>query len=103
MAFQRSVFFKFKESATEEEIQRHFDSFAGLKDTIDVIFSYSAGRAVPPPENPDLEPEYDAFHYATYATEADIAVYHRHKAHQAFVAENKDIWEKVLVLNARIE
>lgn len=103
MAFQRAVFFKFKETATEEEIIRHFDSFAALKDKIDVIFSYSGGRAVESPEGKNGTPPYDAFHYATFATLDDIGTYFKHKAHQAFIAENKEIWEDVFVLNAKIE
>ena len=106
MAFQRAVFFKFKDSASEEQIMRHFESFAALKDKIDVIFSYSAGRAVPSPEmqkDRAEEPRYDAFHYATFATLDDIATYYKHKAHQSFIAENKEIWEEVFVLNAKIE
>ena len=103
MAYQRAVFFKFKESATEEEIDRHFDGFAALEDLIEVIFSYNGGRVVPSPESQSAELPYDAFHYATFATLDDIETYFKHKAHQAFVAQNKDIWESVFVLNAKIE
>jgi hypothetical protein len=103
MAFQRAIFYKFKDTATEEEIERHFESFAALEAKIDVIFSYCGGRTVPSPEKDGMEPQYDAFHYATFATAEDIVTYNKHKAYQAFVAENKGIWEDVFVLNARIE
>jgi hypothetical protein len=103
MPYQRAEFFKFTANATEEEIQQHFEGFAALQEKIDVIFSYSAGRCVSSPENSDEAPAYDAFHYATFATLEDVAIYRKHKAHQAFIAKNKDIWESVFVLNAMTE
>ena len=97
---QRIVCFKFKEGTTPEAIQQHMRGFAMLKDSIPYILSYHAGPTV----KGDLteKPEYDVMHYTTYRNEEEIKLYSVHPVHQQFIAQNKDIWEKVLVINSKV-
>ncbi|WP_345156811.1 Dabb family protein [Pontibacter saemangeumensis] len=97
---QRIVCFKFKPGTTPEAIQQHMRGFANLKDSISYILSYHAGPTV----MGDLTtaPEYDVMHYTTYRNEEEIKLYSVHPVHQRFIAENKAIWDKVLVINSRV-
>ncbi|RDC65529.1 Dabb family protein [Adhaeribacter pallidiroseus] len=97
---QRIVCFKFKANTTPAAIQQHMRGFAGLKDSISYILSYQAGPTV----YGDLtdKPEYDVMHYCTYRNEAEIKLYSVHPVHQRFIKQNKEIWEKVLVINSQV-
>lgn len=97
---QRIVCFKFKAGATPEAIRQHMRGFANLKDSISYILSYHAGPTV----KGDLteEPEYDVMHYTTYRNEEEINLYSVHPVHQRFIEQNKEIWDKVLVINSRL-
>jgi hypothetical protein len=98
---QRIVCFKFKANTSPEAIQQHMRGFAGLKDSIPYILSYQAGPTV----YGDLtdKPEYDVMHYCTYRNEEEIKLYSVHPVHQRFIKQNKEIWEKVLVINSRVQ
>lgn len=98
---QRIVCFKFKAGATAEDIQQHMRGFAQLKDSIPYILSYQAGPIV----KGDLteQPEYDVMHYCTFRNEAEIKLYAVHPVHLRFIQQNKNVWEKVLVINSRIK
>lgn len=100
MPYQRVVCFKFKLSATEEQIQHHMDTFAALKAAVPHIASYRSGRTVP---EGGVPPQWDSLHYATFEHQDDIQLYHDHPAHQQFIHENRAIWDKVFVLNAAID
>lgn len=97
---QRIVCFKFKATASPEAIQQHMRGFAGLKDSISYILSYSAGPTV----KGDLmeNTEYDVMHYCTYRNEEEIKLYAIHPVHLRFIEQNKAIWEKVLVINSMV-
>ena len=97
---QRIVCFKFKPGTTPEAIEQHMRGFAGLKDSISYILSYHAWPTV----LGDLteQPEYDVMHYTTYRNEEEIKRYSVHPVHQRFIAQNKAIWDKVLVINSRV-
>lgn len=101
MPYQRIVCFRFKPNATSENIQRHMDAPEALKGEILQIVFYNGGRTVPLEDG--TPPEYDSMHYLTFESQADIAVYFRHLAHQRFIEENKGIWDKVFVENAAID
>jgi hypothetical protein len=75
--------------------------FAGLKDSIAYILSYQAGPTV----TGDLSDkgEYDVMHYCTYRNEEEIKLYSVHPVHKRFIQQNKDIWEKVLVINSQVQ
>jgi hypothetical protein len=97
---QRIVCFKFKPGTTQEAIEKHMRGFAGLKDSITYILSYQAGPTV----TGDLSDkgEYDVMHYCTYRNEEEIKLYSVHPVHKRFIQQNKDIWEKVLVINSQV-
>lgn len=97
---QRIVCFKFKAGATAEQIAEHMRGFAILKDSISYMLTYSAGPTV----KADLEEnsEYDVMHYITYHSEEAIKMYSIHPVHQRFIENNKAIWEKVLVINSKV-
>jgi hypothetical protein len=97
---QRIVCFKFKANASPAAIQQHMRGFANLKDSISYILWYSGGPTV----KGDLaeNSEYDVMHYTTYRNEEEIKLYSVHPVHLRFIAQNKAIWEKVLVINSRI-
>ncbi len=98
---QRIVCFKFKTDASPEAIEKHMKGFAALKKGIPQILSYSAGKTVV--ADGQGAPEYDVMHYTTYENEQAVLIYNKHAVHQKFVAENKDIWEKVLVINSELK
>lgn len=98
---QRIVCFKFKADATDASIQQHMDSFAALKDAMPYIKSYRGGKALSGDRG--AAPAFDALHYLTFDSMADIDAYFLHEAHQAFIAENREIWESVLVLNGDVD
>lgn len=97
---QRIVCFKFKPNVTPEQIDRHMRGFSGLKDSIPYMLLYRAGSTV----RGDLDDkgEYDVMHYSTYRSEDDIRKYSIHPVHLRFIEQNKNIWEKVLVINSKI-
>jgi hypothetical protein len=97
---QRIVCFKFKPGTTAEAREQHMRGFAGLKDSISYILSYRAGPTV----IADLgkEPEYDVMHYTTYRSEEEIKLYSVHPVHRRFIRDNKEAWDKVLVINSTI-
>ena len=97
---QRIVCFKFTPKATAEQIDQHMRGFAGLKDSIPYMLSYSAGSTVR--GDLDEKGEYDVMHYSTYRSEEDIRRYSIHPVHLRFIEQNKNIWEKVLVINSKI-
>lgn len=98
---QRIVCFKFKADASPEAIDKHMKGFAALQKSIPQILSYSAGKTVV--ADGQGAPEYDVMHYSTYENEQAVLIYNKHEAHQKFVADNKAIWEKVLVINAGLK
>jgi hypothetical protein len=101
MAIQRIVCFKFKEGTSEEAIEQHMADFAAMKGAIEQIKEYRGGRTRPGDHN--QPPDYDSMHYLVYDSMEDIEIYIPHEAHQHFIARNREIWERVLVLNAEIE
>ncbi len=99
--YQRIVCFKFNSDVTEEAVQQHMAEFAALKDSIPQIMSYSSGLTEA--DSGGKTPEYDSLHYLTFESMDAIAAYVPHAAHQAFVQANSEKWEKVLVLNSKVD
>ena len=97
---QRIVCFKFKPTATPGQVEQHMNGFSGLADSISYIVSYRAGKTVQ--GDLDEKPEYDVMHYSIYRSEEDIRKYSVHPVHLRFIEQNKDIWDKVLVINSKI-
>lgn len=99
--YQRIVCFTFKAEVSEDQIQHHCRDLAQLKTHIPQIVTYAGGRSVV--TSVDHEPQWEAVHYLTFATIADIEAYYHHPAHQSFIQHHKDLWDKVFVCNATIE
>lgn len=97
---QRIVCFKFKADAAPEAIDGLMAGFAALRDVIPQIVEYRAGRVVVQSQQ---IPDYDSMHYLTFANLADVDGYFHHEAHQQFVRDHREVWERVLVLNAAFE
>jgi hypothetical protein len=99
--FQRMVAFKFKTDASADARKKHMKGFEAFVKEVKQVMSYRAGKTVKGESIKEVE--YDVMHYITFEKESDIVAYDAHPAHKKFVAENKDSWEKVLVVNGAIE
>jgi len=97
--YQRFVCFKFKENTPDSAIEQHLEMFAELKEAIPQIVSYSGGKTFKGGEGAD---NFDTAHYVTYKTQADIAIYFHHEAHQRFMKVNQPNWEDVLVVDSAL-
>jgi len=100
MAVNHIVYFKFKNETTSEAIERHMNMFAELAGKIPGITEYSAGKTFS--VSYEKTGDYDVSHCLTCESREALEVYFYHKAHQAFIEENKSIWQDVLVVNADI-
>jgi hypothetical protein len=100
MKIQRIVCFKFIAGVSKAAVDQHMKDFAGMKADIPQIIECRGGLTIP--GDPNTPPEFDSLHYMTFASMADIEIYNQHAAHQAFIQNNKQSWQKVLVLNAEI-
>jgi hypothetical protein len=90
------VMYKFKPETTPAQIQEVIDAFAGLPKRIDTIVGYEAGP------NVSKEGKSEGFTHVfvvTFKTEADLAAYLVHPAHEAYVKVVKDKREKVVVFD----
>lgn len=99
-AFQRVVCFKFKTQATDADRDQHMKEFEAFVKQVPQALSYRAGKTVRGEQK--TEPEFDVMHYITFEKEQDIITYDVHPAHQKFVEQNKGVWERVIVVNAKI-
>lgn len=90
------VMYKFKPETTPAQIQEVIDAFGGLPKKIDLIVGYEAGA------NVSKEGKSEGFTHVfivTFKTEADLAAYLVHPAHEAYVKVVKDKREKVVVFD----
>jgi hypothetical protein len=90
------VMYKFKPETTPAQVQQVIDAFGGLPKKIDTIIGYEAGP------NVSKEGKSEGFTHVfvvTFKTEADLAAYLVHPAHEAYVKVVKDKREKVVVLD----
>lgn len=90
------VLFKFKESSSDEEVQKVVDAFRSLPDKIPQVhdFEYGTNNS---PEGLD-----DGFTHAilmTFKSEADRDAYLPHPAHQEFIEVLKPHMDKALVVD----
>lgn len=99
--FQRMVAFKFKTDASSDARKKHMKGFEVFVKEVKQVLSYRAGKTVKGEST--TEPEFDVMHYVTFEKESDIVAYDIHSAHKKFVEENKESWEKVVVVNGAIE
>ena len=100
MTIQRVVCFQFKSDADAAAVQKHMDDFASLESAIPEILSYRGGRVIE--EANDPQSGFDSMHYMTFASEPAIEAYFHHAAHQRFIADNRSIWDRVIVISSEI-
>lgn len=92
------VSFKFKPTATAEQIQQIETAFAGLKDKIPAIKSLDWGTNVSPEKH---DKGFTHCWILAFKTEADRDAYLVHPEHQAFGASVGPVVEDVFVVDFR--
>ncbi|MCF2444172.1 Dabb family protein [Dyadobacter sp. CY345] len=97
---QRVVCIKFKPGTTSEDIEKHMRDFAVLKNNVNDVVAYSAGRVQ---NSEGGEKEYDVVHYLTFRTNEAAKQYATNKDRTAFVKSNEAHWDKVLEMNSNID
>jgi hypothetical protein len=90
------VHFKFKSSATPEQIQKITQEFAALKTRIPVVESLEWGKNVSPE---GLSKGFDYCWIVTFKSAKDRDTYLVHPAHEAFKALLKPVLDDVLVVD----
>src|SRR6478735_1632042 len=90
------VMYKFKDSVPPAQVQEVIDAFASLPKKINTIIGFEAGT------NVSKEGKSEGFTHAfvvTFKSEADLAAYLVHPAHEAYVQVVRDRREKVIVFD----
>ncbi len=90
------VMYKFKDGLPPAQLQEVIDTFAGLPKKIDTIVGFEAGT------NVSKEGKSEGLTHAfvvTFKSEADLAAYLVHPAHDAYVKVVRDRREKVIVFD----
>ncbi len=94
--YRHVVLFKFKDTATKEQIAHIEKEFSALRKKINTITAYEWGTNVSP-ENHDQG--FTHCFIVTFKNKAGLDVYLPHPAHKAFVKELLPILDKVLVID----
>lgn len=94
--YRHVVLFKFKESATPEQVQSVETAFKALPSKIDTITGFEWGTNVSP-EGKDEG--FTHCFFVTFKDKAGLEVYLPHPDHKAFGALLRPILDKVLVLD----
>jgi heme-degrading monooxygenase HmoA len=90
------VMYKFNEDVTPAQIQEVIDAFAALPKKVDTIVGFEHGT------NVSKEGKSEGFTHVfvvTFKSEADLAAYLVHPAHEAYVKVVRDRREKVVVFD----
>ena len=90
------VMYKFKKTATPEQVEQVVAAFSGLPKKIDAIIGFERGT------NVSQEGKSDGFTHVfvvTFKDEAGRDAYLKHSAHDAYVQVVKDKREKVVVFD----
>ncbi len=94
--FRHAVFFQFKESATDNDIQQIVDEFMMLKEKIDTIVDIEWGFS----ESVEgLNDDFTHAFFVTFKDKAGLETYIPHPDHEAFVKILKPHLEKVFVFD----
>ena len=96
MHLRHVVLFKFKDSATKEEINNVEDVFKDLASKIEVIRDFEWGLNNSP-EN--LNKDFTHCYFITFDSEKDREIYLPHPDHKAFVGVVGPILDDVLVID----
>ncbi len=94
--YRHAVFFKFKDSATPEQVKAIEDGFRELPSKIDVVTGFEWGTNVSPENKND---GFTHCFFVTFKDKSGIDIYIPHPAHKAFVELLKPQLEKVFVLD----
>lgn len=90
------VLFKFKDSSTDEQVERIENAFCALPDKVDAIYDFEWGTDV------SVENRQQGFthcFFVSFLSEADRAKYIPHSAHKAFGELLGPHLDKVLVID----
>lgn len=94
--YRHVVAFKFKASATDEQIQGIVDGFADLQNQIDTIIGYEHGVNVSPE---GLDQGFTHVFIVTFRDQAGLEVYLPHPAHKAFVDQLLPLLDQPFVVD----
>ena len=94
--YRHVVLFKFKDSATPEQIKAVEDAFRDLPKKINTITGYEWGTNVSPEGKDD---GFTHCFFLTFKDKAGVEVYLPHPDHKAFGALLRPILDKVLVVD----
>jgi len=94
--YRHVVLFKFKESATPDQVQAVEAAFKSLPSKIDTITGFEWGTNVSPEGKDD---GFTHCFFLTFKDKAGLEVYIPHPDHQAFGALLRPILDKVLVID----
>ena len=94
--FRHAVYFQFKDSASNEDIQRVVDEFLLLEEKIDTIVEIEWGISESVEE---LNDDFTHCFLVTFADKAGLETYIPHPDHKAFVEILKPHLEKVFVFD----
>jgi hypothetical protein len=94
--YRHVVLFKFKDSATPEQVKAVEEAFVELKSKVDTIQSLEWGTNVSPEKHDE---GFTHCFFVTFKDKAGVEVYLPHAAHKAFGALLHPILDKVLVVD----
>lgn len=94
--YRHVVFFKFKDSATPEQVQSVEKAFGELAKKVETVKSFEWGTNVSPE---GLNDGFTHCFFVTFADKAGLEVYLPHPAHKEFVGVVKPLLEKVCVVD----
>jgi len=94
--YRHVVFFKFKDSASPEQVQGIEKAFIELAGKIDTVKGFEWGTNVSPE---GLNDGFTHCFFVTFADKTGLDVYLPHAEHQAFVGKLKPLLDKVCVVD----
>lgn len=94
--YRHVVFFKFKDSATPDQVKAIEKAFIELAGKIDTVKGFEWGTNVSPE---GLNDGFTHCFFVTFKDKAGLEVYLPHAAHQEFVGTLKPLLDKVCVLD----
>ncbi len=94
-----SVYFFLKETVSDSEIIEFGKSVEALAD-IETVHGFYLGTPAATPDRPIIEKGYAFAMTILFQTMEDHNIYQEHPLHQAFIRNNKRLWEKVVIYDA---
>ena len=94
--YRHVVLFKFKDSASQEDVRKIEKAFSALKSKVDLIQDYEWGKNVSPE---GLNQGFTHCFFVTFKNKEDLEKYLPHPEHKAFVALLKPVIDGVCVID----